>query len=112
MRLSARRFIGSLAALLAGGRALGVRLALYIGAACAAVAVAYGQVELRVHSIAEVVCGLLIGVAAAALFVALRGPPRRLSAYAANVAACIADRRVVGDRSGAVYRSLDRRTPD
>ncbi len=72
-------FYGSLAALLAGGRPLGVRLAFYVAAACAAVAVAYGRVELRVHSVAEVVCGLLIGAAAAALFVALRGPPRRLS---------------------------------
>ena len=72
-------FYGSLAALLAGGRRLGVRLALYIAAACASAAVAYGRVELRVHSVAEVICGLLIGAAAAALFVALRGPPRRLS---------------------------------
>jgi len=72
-------FYGSLAALLAGGRPLGMRLALYAAAACAAVAVAYGRVELRAHSVAEVVCGLLIGAAAAALFVALRGPPRRLS---------------------------------
>jgi len=72
-------FYGSLAALLAGGRPLGARLALYVAAACAAVAVAYGRVELQVHSVAEVVCGLLIGAAAAALFVALRGPPRRLS---------------------------------
>ena len=72
-------FYGSLAALLAGGRPLGVRLAIYVPAACAAAAVAYGRVELRVHSVAEVACGLLIGVAAAALFVALRGPPRRLS---------------------------------
>ena len=72
-------FYGSLAALLAGGRPLGARLALYVAAACAAVAVAYGRVELQVHSVAEVVCGLLIGAAAAALFVTLRGPPRRLS---------------------------------
>ena len=71
-------FYGSLAALLAGGRPLGMRLGLYAAAACAAVAVAYGRVELRAHSVAEVVCGLLIGAAAAALFVALRGPPRRL----------------------------------
>ena len=72
-------FYGSLAALLAGGRGLGVRLALYVAAACASAAVAYGRVELQVHSVAEVICGLLIGVVAAALFVALRGPPRRLS---------------------------------
>jgi len=72
-------FYGSLAALLAGGRPLGARLALYFAAACAAVAVAYGRVELQVHSVAEVVCGLLIGAAAAALFMTLRGPPRRLS---------------------------------
>ena len=72
-------FYGSLAALLAGGRPLGVRLAFYFAAACAAVAVAYGRVELRAHSVAEVICGLLIGAVAAALFVALRGPPRRLS---------------------------------
>ena len=70
---------GSLAALLAGGRRLGVRLALYVGAACVSAAVAYGRVELRVHSVAEVICGLLIGAGAAAVFAALRGPPRRLS---------------------------------
>jgi membrane-associated phospholipid phosphatase len=71
-------FYGSLAALLAGGRPLIVRLAFYVAAACAAVAVAYGRVELRAHSVAEVICGLLIGAAAAARFVALRGSPRRL----------------------------------
>jgi membrane-associated phospholipid phosphatase len=72
-------FYGSLAALLAGGRPVGVRLVLYVAAACAAAAVAYGRVELRAHSVAEVICGLLIGAAAAALFVTLRGQPRRLS---------------------------------
>jgi membrane-associated phospholipid phosphatase len=72
-------FYGSLAALLAAGRPIGARLGLYAAAACAAVAVAYGRVGLHVHSVAEVVCGLLIGAAAAALFVTLRGPPRRLS---------------------------------
>ena len=72
-------FYGCLAALLAGGRRLGVRLALYVAAACASLAVAYGRVELGVHSVAEAVCGLLIGAAATALFVALRGAPRRLS---------------------------------
>jgi len=72
-------FYGSLAALLGGGRRLGVRLTLYIVAACLAAAVAYGRVELQVHSVAEVVCGLLIGALAAGLFVTLRGPPRRLS---------------------------------
>jgi membrane-associated phospholipid phosphatase len=72
-------FYGSLAALLAGGRPPGARLALYAAAGCASLAVAYGRVQLRAHSVAEVVCGLLIGAAAAALFVALRGPPRRLS---------------------------------
>jgi membrane-associated phospholipid phosphatase len=72
-------FYGSLAALLAVGRPVGVRLAFYVAAACAAVAVAYGRVELQVHSVAEVICGLLIGAVAAALFVALRGRPRRLS---------------------------------
>ena len=71
-------FYGSLAALLAGGRPLGARLAFYAVAACAAAAVAYGRVELQVHSVAEVICGLLIGAAAATLFVALRGPARRL----------------------------------
>jgi membrane-associated phospholipid phosphatase len=72
-------FYGSLAALLAAGRPIGARLALYVAAASAAVAVAYGRVGLQVHSLAEVICGLLIGAAAAALFVTLRGPPRRLS---------------------------------
>jgi membrane-associated phospholipid phosphatase len=72
-------FYGSLAALLGGGRPVGARLALYVAAGCAAAAVAYGRVELRAHSVAEVVCGLLIGAAAAVLFVTLRGPPRRLS---------------------------------
>lgn len=72
-------FYGSLAALLAGGRRPGVRLALYVAAACASLAVAYGRVELGAHSVAEAVCGLLIGAVAAALFVALRGAPRRLS---------------------------------
>jgi membrane-associated phospholipid phosphatase len=75
----AMAFYGSLAALLAGGRRLGVRLALYGAAVCASLAVAFGRVELGVHSVAEVICGLLIGAAAAALFVALRGAPRRLS---------------------------------
>ena len=72
-------FYGSLAALLGGGRRLGVRLMLYFVAASLAAAVAYGRVELQVHSVAEVVCGLLIGALAASLFVTLRGPPRRLS---------------------------------
>jgi membrane-associated phospholipid phosphatase len=72
-------FYGSLAALLAGGRRLGVRLALYGAAACASLAVAYGRVELGVHSVGEAICGLLIGAVAAALFMALRGAPRRLS---------------------------------
>jgi membrane-associated phospholipid phosphatase len=75
----AMAFYGSLAALLAGGRRLGVRLALYVAATCASLAVAYGRVELGAHSVAEAICGLLIGAVAAAMFVALRGAPRRLS---------------------------------
>lgn len=75
----AMAFYGSLAALFAGGRRLGVRLALYVAAACASLAVAYGRVELGAHSVAETICGLLIGAVAAAMFVALRGAPRRLS---------------------------------
>jgi len=72
-------FYCSLAALIAGGRRVGVRLALYVAAACASLAVAYGRVELGAHTVAEAICGLLIGAVAAAMFVALRGAPRRLA---------------------------------
>jgi len=72
-------FWGCFAALLAGGRRLGQRLAFYAGAVLVAMAVACGRVAIGAHSVAEVVCGLAIGVVATTLFIALRGPPRRLS---------------------------------
>ena len=72
-------FWGCAATALAGGRRLGERLALYAAAACLAVAVAYGRVALGVHSVAEVICGLVIGAVATALFVVLRGPTHRLT---------------------------------
>lgn len=71
-------FWGCLATVLAGGRQPGTRLALYAGAALVAVAVACARVALGVHTVAEVICGLTIGAVSAALFVALRGPPRRV----------------------------------
>jgi membrane-associated phospholipid phosphatase len=71
-------FYGCGAALLAGGRPPGQRLAIYLGAIVAALAIAYGRVALGVHSIGEVICGLLIGALATAVFAAFRGPPRRL----------------------------------
>jgi len=72
-------FWGAVAAIVAGGRRRRERLAIYGAAACVAVAIAYSRVALGAHTVAEVVCGLTIGAAATALFVALRGPPRRLS---------------------------------
>lgn len=71
-------FWGCAAIVLAGGRRTGERLALYAAAAGLAVAVAYGRVALGAHTVAEVICGLAIGAVATALFVALRGPPRRV----------------------------------
>ena len=72
-------FWGAVAANVAGGRRRRERVAIYGAAVCVAVAIAYGRVALGAHTVAEVVCGLAIGVAATALFVALRGPPQRLS---------------------------------
>ena len=74
----AAAFWGCVAFVLAGGRPPAGRLALYAAAVLVAVGVAYGRVAIGAHSVAEVVCGLAIGAVATALFVALRGPPRRV----------------------------------
>jgi membrane-associated phospholipid phosphatase len=72
-------FWGCAAVVLAGGRRLGERAAFYVGAVLVAMAVASARVAIGAHTVAEVICGLAIGAAATALFVVLRGPPRRVS---------------------------------
>lgn len=72
-------FWGAVAVVVAGGRRLRDRLAIYAVAAGVAAAVACARVALGAHTVAEVIFGLAIGAAATALFVALRGPSRRLS---------------------------------
>ncbi|THD43547.1 MAG: phosphatase PAP2 family protein [Bradyrhizobium sp.] len=73
-------FYGCCAALLAAGRPPVQRMALYALAVLLALAVAYGRVAAQAHTVAEVIVGLLTGAVATALFVVLRGPPRRLTA--------------------------------
>ena len=71
-------FYGCLALLFAAGRPLGLRLALYGGAAALIALIGVSRVALEAHTAQEVGVGLLIGAASIALFRALRNEPERL----------------------------------
>jgi membrane-associated phospholipid phosphatase len=71
-------FYGCLAALFGAGRTIGWRLGLYGGAAALVVAIGASRVALEVHTVQEVVAGVLIGAMSIAAFNTLRLAPARL----------------------------------
>jgi membrane-associated phospholipid phosphatase len=71
-------FYGCLAVLLATGRSIDRRLALYLAAAALVIMIGISRVAIEAHTGPEVMVGLAIGAASIALFCILRVRPERL----------------------------------